>query len=490
MKPMYRFFAGTAKIVTRTLAYGTLGAIVVLVSLSVGYLENRPELAIWHEVELDTEFTADNEVQHFSDYLVAEEQVFQQLDELVYTHIPVGEQHLINRYSRGSLSDPGRWSRNWNRTFELPQETPRAGVLLLHGMSDSPYSLRGVGQLLHEKEAWVVGLRYPGHGTASSGLTEVRWQEMAAAVRLAMNHLQDKVGQQPIYIVGYSAGGALAVHYVLKALSENEYPSAAGIVLISPAIGVTPLAAFAVWQARLGHMLGLDKLEWSDIRPEYDPFKYNSFAVNAGDQVYRLTREISSLIEQHQQAGDLDLLPPVLAFQSSVDATVSTRALVDGLLKKLPPAGHELVLFDINRRTAMEPILQRDPRQEFEPLSAQDGLPFILTLVTNSDNTNDRVVLRRKSEGISRIMEVSTDLAWPRGIYSLSHVALPFREDDPLYGVSGAETSPGIHLGDLALRGERGVLQIPPSEMLRLRWNPFYPLMERRIVEFMGLQPH
>ena len=42
-------------------------------------------------------------------------------------------------------------------------------------------------------------------------------------------------------------------------------------------------------------------------------------------------------------------------------------------------------------------------------------------------------------------------------------------------------------LGRIELRGERGVLQIPAVDMLRLRWNPFYPYMEQRLLEFVGL---
>ena len=64
-------------------------------------------------------------------------------------------------------------------------------------------------------------------------------------------------------------------------------------------------------------------------------------------------------------------------------------------------------------------------------------------------------------------------------------MALPFPPDDPLYGSVGAE-SPGIQLGNVALRGERGVLQVSAADMLRLRWNPFYSYLERRVVEFMG----
>jgi hypothetical protein len=67
-------------------------------------------------------------------------------------------------------------------------------------------------------------------------------------------------------------------------------------------------------------------------------------------------------------------------------------------------------------------------------------------------------------------------------------VALPFPANDLLYGVEDAEQSPGIRLGSLAPRGEKGVLQLPAADMLRQRWNPFYTYIEQRTLEFMGLE--
>jgi hypothetical protein len=77
-------------------------------------------------------------------------------------------------------------------------------------------------------------------------------------------------------------------------------------------------------------------------------------------------------------------------------------------------------------------------------------------------------------------------LAWPAGVYSLSHVALPFRPDDPVYG-DGRTDSPGIRLGNLGLRGERGVLRIAAADLIRLRWNPFYSFLSQRVLAFTGL---
>lgn len=474
------------KSIVKVIICGAAGGVVMIVVLLVLYLDSRPPLNVWHEVGLDAEFTANRPVKSFTDYLTLEKQVFAQLDELILERVPDKARNTINRFNRGSLSDPSRWSPNWNRTFEFASDIPQAGVLLLHGMSDSPYSLRQLGLRLREAGAWVIGLRLPGHGTAPSGLVQVKWEDMAEAVRLAMAHLGAKVGKRKIYIVGYSNGGALAVNYALSCMDTPALTEAAGIVLISPSIGVTAMAALAKWQARLGHFLGLKKLEWNSILPEYDPFKYNSFAVNAGDQVHRITTEIQSQIESLDEAGKLTRFPPILAFQSIVDATVSTHAVIDGLFRKLPKTGHDLVLFDFNRISDTEHLFTNDSKQSIEALFKDPDLSFTLSLVTNASGESHEVVIVHKMPGSLKLVRKSIGMKWPNNLYSLSHVALPFSEDDPLYGIRRSNDRSKIQLGNIDFRGERGALAIPAADMLRLRWNPFYSFMERRILEFMG----
>ncbi len=484
-------FARLTRLARRLLeaaAYSAVGALVVLVAVFIVYMERQPDLNVWHTTVLDEEFTASSGVESFSDYLALEERLFAQLDTEIYAQIPADEDRLINRYHRGSLSDPERWPRNWNRSFELAADAAKAGVLLLHGMSDSPYSLQSLGQRLNTAGALVVGLRIPGHGTAPSGLVEVTWQDMAAAVRLAMRHLAAQSEGAPLYLVGYSNGGALAVHYVLETLQDETLPKVEGLALLSPEIGVTSVAALAVWQARLGHLLGLDKLAWNSILPEYDPYKYGSFAVNAGDVAYRLTDQIQRQLDTLSGTEALGRFPPLLAFTSVVDATVSAPALVNGLLERLPGSDNELVLFDINRMAEIEPIMKSDPSGVIKALEADPDTGFTLTLVTNRDERSREVVARIKYRGQTAVGPSDLGLSWPEDVYSLSHVALPFRPDDPLYGGRPVQQSPGIRLGDVALRGERGVLQIGASDMLRLRWNPFYSYVELRVIEFLGLR--
>jgi alpha-beta hydrolase superfamily lysophospholipase len=467
--------------------YAALGGLATMILVTVVLLDSRPDLKPWHEAHLDAEYTADSNVTDWEGYLALENRLFEQLARQVMDRIPQADRGPIKRYHRGSLSDPGRWEKNWNRSFELEAADPSAGVLLLHGMSDSPYSLRVLGARFNEKGAWVAGLRFPGHGTIPAGLIRLKWEDMAAAVRLAMRHLKDRVGDAPIFLVGYSTGGALAVQYGLETLDDPALPPADKMVLISPAISVTRLAGLSVWQARLGRWLGLPKLAWNSILPEYNPFKYGSFAINAGDQVYRLANTVQVQLDSALASGKLEQFPPVLTFQSVVDATVSTPAVFSGLYNRLKNPANELVVFDINHHAGVDGLLTTDPLARIQPVLDNAQTDYFYSLITNQNPNSTGVMVHRSVNGSPAGLPERLAWQWPDGVHSLSHVALPFPFDDPLYGTSDTVASPGIALSKITLQGERGVINIPAAEMLRLKWNPFYPYLEQRVLTFLQL---
>ncbi|MDJ0779933.1 MAG: alpha/beta hydrolase [Gammaproteobacteria bacterium] len=469
-------------------SYGLLGSIVVLVGLYIYQQQNRPDLKLWHRAVLDAEFHADLAINDIEAYLELEERLFAQLDQQVYAQIDATDRRQVNRYSKGSLTDPGGYRQNWNRSFLLSHDEPAAGAVLLHGLSDSPYSLRALGQQLHARQFEVIGLRLPGHGTAPAGLKNVSWRDFAAAVRLAVTSMRARIGpDRPLYLVGYSNGAALAVDYSLAILEGEDMPAADGLVLLSPAMQVPPIAALAVWQARFARLSGLEKLGWTDIQPEFDPYKYNSFTVNAGDQIYQLTSDISARLERLGGAGGVSGFPKTIAFQSVVDATIKPSTLVDVLFTRLAPGGHELVLFDVNRHSNAEPLLRADPENSITSLLARPKLPFTLTLVTNASVTSQEIIARTRPAGAEAAYDDAIGLAWPAGLFSLSHVALPFPPDDPIYGAEPQidSAAKGIALGSIFIRGERNLLQIPDNYFLRLRYNPFFEYLSRRVMQFI-----
>ena len=449
-----------------------------------------PPLKPWHTERLTAEVTLgkSDQVRTFDDYRQLEDKLFAQLDEKVYARTETGPEYVLDRYSPGSAADPRQRNPDWNRSFELPAKRPAGGVLLLHGMSDSPYSLRVLGEELNRRNYWVIGPRLPGHGTAPSGLRRIRWEDMAAVVRLGVAHLASKVGPKPIHIVGYSTGAPLALNFTLDALEGSAEPVPASLVLVSPAIGIHPAAALAGFKNGLSAIPGLGRLAWVSIQPEFDPYKYNSFATNGGTQVHRVTRAVARRLSSWTRSGDLKKFPPTLVFKSTVDATVSTTAVVDRLLNTLGPHGHELVLFDINRLAAGATILISDPGPLTNRLMADKNLPFTVTLVTNVNEKSVQVIARHKAPFSTDIAQSEVlNLAWPIGVISLSHVALPFPPDDPLYGRRPPDNPDVLFLGQIGLQGERGLLKISYDWLLRLRHNPFYDYLESRTLAWMEM---
>lgn len=488
---MNRRLRSVFKHIVLATGYGLLGAIVFAAIGYIYFLETRPDLKIWHTARLDAEFTAErsNDVNTLAGYLEIEERVMQQLQQKVYDRIGAEDRRQIVRYHRGSMMDPDSRPANWNRTFELTPDRPAAGALLIHGLSDSPYSMRAIAESLYSHNVLSIGMRMPGHGTAPSGLVDVHWKDFVAAVRIGVNELKSRLGDAPLFIVGYSNGAALAVEYALAPLEGSMSPQADALVLLSPAIGVSPVAALARWQGRLGKIAGFKKLAWNSIEPEFDPYKYNSFAVNAGDQIHQLTSAIERRINNLAAAHGLIYFPRTIAFQSVVDATVPPQALLDRFFMKLDKSGgHQLVLFDVNRYSETEPLLRSDPDSFVKSLFEDPGLPFDLSLVTNVETTTEDVMVRFKLAQSPFVFDRPLMRAWPAEMFSMSHVAVPFPPDDPLYGGSHVPGDERVTLGSVHIKGERNLLQIPDGFFMRLRHNPFFDYMMKRIVEFLELE--
>jgi len=230
---------------------------------------------------------------------------------------------------------------------------------------------------------------------------------------------------------------------------------------------------------------GLEKLAWTDVLPEFDPYKYNSFTTNAAWRVLDLTRSVAGRVEAGASSGLLEGFPPTLVFLSAVDATVSTDAVVDNLLEHLPPPAHELVLFDINRSEVAAPALVSDPGPLTRRLMNDATLPFGLTLIGN-EGRDSLVVISRQKPPLSNEPSIHPlGLSWPKGVLSLSHVALPFPPDDPVYGLPEHQDPSLIYLGQIGVQGERGLFSFPDSWVLRLRHNPFFDYLEGRVVDWV-----
>ena len=369
----------------------SVGVLLIGMTAFIFYMKSLPSLNTWHTTILQNEFTASSDVKSFDDYITLEKRLFDELDRKIYDKFISTNSKSIGRYTRNSLSDPKRWDKTWNKSFELPVENPKMGMLLLHGMSDSPYSLHAQAEYLHKKGIWVVAMRMPGHGTLPSGLRKLKWQDMAAVVKIGMERLSQKVGEKPIHIMGYSTGAPLALNYTLLALEDKSMRIPSGLIFFSPAVAVTKVAFLAIWQGRLGHFLDLPKLEWNSVTPEYDPFKYGSFAVNAGNQVYLVCDEVQKQLDTYEKnTQDKKTLPPMISFASMVDSTVVVKATVDHLYKRFSKENnHTLVLFDINHNFTSHHLVKHSVDSALQELrEAPENSYYRFDLITDLNSTD------------------------------------------------------------------------------------------------------
>jgi alpha-beta hydrolase superfamily lysophospholipase len=275
--------------------------------------------------------------------------------------------------------------------------------------------------------------------------------------------------------------------YALDAIEDPGLPRPERLVLISPMIGITAFARFAGLAGLPAILPAFAKAAWLSILPEFNPFKYNSFPVNGARQSWDLTQALQQQIARQARAGQLAGLPPALTFQSVVDFTVSTPAIISSLYVHLPANGSELVLFDLNRSTKLGPLLSSASDAVLTRLLPAPPRRFRTTIITNATPYSDEVVERVTEADADTEQERPLGLLYPPGVYSLSHVALPFPASDGLYG---SDPDPredyGIRLGTIAARGERGALIVSLDTLLRMSSNPFFPYMLGRIEEGIG----
>jgi carboxylesterase len=100
------------------------------------------------------------------------------------------------------------------------------GVLILHGFTGNPYSMRPLAERCAAAGYSVELPRLPGHGTSLEDLVVRRWSDFAAVALDAYDELARRCDK--VAVVGLSVGGGLT------ALIAEERPDVAGCVFINP----------------------------------------------------------------------------------------------------------------------------------------------------------------------------------------------------------------------------------------------------------------
>jgi len=194
------------------------------------------------------------------------------------------------------------------------------GVLLCHGFTGSPHSMRAWAEYLADAGLSVSLPRLPGHGTTWQELQRTRWEDWFAEASRAFDEL--RVRSDQIFVMGLSMGGCLALR-----MAEVQGAAVSGLVLVNPSVTAdTRLFAIAPLLKLFVPSL---KAIGSDIKKEgVTELSYERTPVRAAATLPGLWRSTQD------QLGEIRA--PVLVYHSTEDHVVGPASL-EILRRALPP---------------------------------------------------------------------------------------------------------------------------------------------------------
>ncbi|MEU7021011.1 alpha/beta fold hydrolase [Streptomyces sp. NPDC046203] len=209
-------------------------------------------------------------------------------------------------------------------------EGGEVGVLLCHGFTGSPQSMRPWAEFLAAQGLTVSLPLLPGHGTRWQDMQLTTWHDWYAEVERALLELTERCSR--VFVMGLSMGGALTLR-----LAARHGDAVAGIVLVNPGNKVHGLAAKALPVVR--HLVPSVAGIASDIaKPGVDEVGYPRVPLHAAYSLRRFFQVVDGELPQ--------VTCPLLLLHSPQDHVV-------------PPADSARVLSRVSSTDVREILLEQ-----------------------------------------------------------------------------------------------------------------------------------
>lgn len=323
---------------------------------------------------------------------------------------------------------------NWNAPQQWqPSGTAKGGVLLVHGLGDSPWSFHDIGRTLADQGYIVRTVLLPGHGTRPEDMLDVTLQQWQQVVREQAAQLSREVPK--VYLGGFSTGANLVLDYAY------EHDNIAGLLLFSPAfrsdsayVWLTPWISWArPWLAAPD----------ADGRPTQTPVRYLNVPTNGFAQFHH------SSVLARQRLEQKPYTKPVFMVVTEHDSVLDTGFVLDSFNQRFTHPGSRLVWYGNKPQAAA---------QSSRVLAREDYLPEL-------------------------------------HISQFSHMGLLFSPDNPLYGPQGSQRIcwNGQATTDMArcVAGEPvwysdWGYQEPGKVHARLTFNPYYQWQSQVMLDVLS----
>ena len=186
-----------------------------------------------------------------------------------------------------------------------------AGVLVCHGFTGSPRTIRPWAEHLAAAGLTVRAPRLPGHGTSWQDLNRTGWQDWYGAAEGAFAELSGRCDQ--VFVVGLSMGACLAFR-----LAQTKGAGVSGMVVVNPSLA--PDTRLFVLAPVLKHVIpSLPGIAGDIKKPGGDEGGYERVPVRAASTLPALWK----LTARHLS----EVTQPVLVYRSTVDHVVGPASM-------------------------------------------------------------------------------------------------------------------------------------------------------------------
>ena len=331
--------------------------------------------------------------------------------------------------------------------FELTQKQSRKAMLLIHGLTDSPFTYHDLAQVYYQQGYTVRTLLLPGHGTAPGALKEINADDWHKASTYAIERTLKDFDQ--VILGGYSTGAAIIIDYLTQGPVDKHI---IGAMLFSPA---TEPHNKNGWLAKWVNAIPF--INWIDKDADLDFAKYESFPFNAASASYEAMKRISLDKLKHRS------LPDVAFFStfSDVDTTIDNQVTFKLLAKLHNPKTHKNS--QLNRL-----VYYGDDK------NIPNSFPADYLIISDDCDTEDC-----------------------KNIQGMSHIGIVNKPSNPHYGRTARYRNCGSYLDDDTLYkackyqpeiviGERTAENLAKYKpFARLTFNPYFDKLSLHITDFI-----
>lgn len=333
--------------------------------------------------------------------------------------------------------------------FELRQPENKKAILLIHGLTDSPFLFHDLAGYFYQQGFNVRSLLLPGHGTAPADLINVKYQQWQQAAQYGIE--RTVADFEEVYLGGFSTGGALIFDYLMHRNEVSNHIK--GLLMWSPASAAkNKHAGLARYVAQIPFVTWLDKEADSDFA------KYESFPFNAGGQVHSLMKRIDVTQRKPLKGHDI----PLMMIVSEADQTIDTNA--------------SLALANFWHNTAVRTSRTKDQIIYYGNKSVAKAQLYSTINITVPDCEKDALCAQVKD--IAHTAPTNNPENLHYGVQGYYRNCTHYADNISLY--KQCKTGTQVHMGETTAHN---ITHFSP--MKRLTYNPYYQQMLQSISQFI-----